>query len=229
MVHSLLETFGRENFVNRVGEISPANVGSLLRCLEVLSELLELALGDRALRHCEADAELSSSDVARSQSVEVAEELGDADALLLAPGADTSDHIIDVVRGVADNFSLADASLRLRVVVRAVVEALANAEKLITTVDILAEVHVVALVDIAFVHVTFEEILKDVLRCTDSEEIQDAKELLLGYVPVASDVVVLEDGLQVDAIVLDLDAVLFEDVLDLLVHWGSSEVLPASQ
>jgi len=48
-------------------------------------------------------------------------------------------------------------------------------------------------------------------------------------VPVASDVVVLEHGLEVDALVLNLGLVLIEDVNDLLLHRGTSQVLSAGK
>lgn len=229
VVDGLLETLGGEDFIDGVRESSPADMSALFGSLEVLSQLLEFTLRDGALGHGEADAELRGSDVARSQSVEITEELSNADALLLAPLADASDNIIDVIRRVADNLGLAGASLSLGVVVGAVVEALADAEELITTVDILTEVDIVALIDVAHVHVASEETLEDVLRGTDPEEVEHTEELLLGHVSVASPVIVLEHRLQVDALVLDLSAVLVENVLNLLVQGSTSQVLSAGQ
>ena len=43
---------------------------------------------------------------------------------------------------------------------------------------------------------------------TDSEQVEHAQELVLGHMAVAGDIVVLEDGLKVDALVLDSRLVL---------------------
>ena len=85
VINCLLEAFRCENFVNLVRELPPADVSSFFRRLKRLSQLFELSLRDGAFRHSEADTELSCSDIPRSKSIEVAEELGDADSLLLAP------------------------------------------------------------------------------------------------------------------------------------------------
>ena len=41
------------------------------------------------------------------------------------------------------------------------------------------------------------------LWCTDSQQVKHAQELVLCHMAVAGDIVVLEDGLKVDALVLD--------------------------
>ena len=195
----------------------------------MLTQHLELALRDGALSHGETDSELCSGDVARTKTVEVAEELSDADSLLLASLTNSCNHIFAVVRQVPNNFSLADACLSLRVVVEAVVEALVNAEELITTINILAEVNVVDLIDIALVHVASKQALQDLLGRTDAKQVEHAKELLLCDMAVAGDVVVLKDRLQVDALVLHLSLVLLQDVINLLLHGCTCQVLATSK
>ena len=108
---------------------------------------------------------------AGSQSIEVSEELINADALLLAELADASNNIIFVIRSVAHDLGLADSCLCLREVVSAVVEALVDSEELLGAIDILTEVDIVDLIDVAFVHVTAEERLEDVLGSTDPQQI----------------------------------------------------------
>jgi len=95
--------------------------------------------------------------VTGAKSIKVAEELGDANSLLLSESANAGNNIIDVIRCISDNFGLAIACLSLRVVVRAMVEALVHTEKLLRTVNILAEVHIVALVNVTLVHVATEQ------------------------------------------------------------------------
>jgi hypothetical protein len=132
-----LQTLAGEDFIDLIREFSPFDVLTLLRCLEHLAEKLELTGRDRGLGHGKSNAELSSRDKAGSKAIEISEELSDADALLLALGADASDNIFVVIRGVADDLGLASASLSLGVVVGAVVEALANTEELVATINVL--------------------------------------------------------------------------------------------
>jgi len=137
--------------------------------LESTSEVFELTLGDGALSHGETDTELGGSDVAGAQSIEIAEELRDTNSLLFAKSANASNNIIDVIGGVAYDFSDAAARLSLREVGDAVVEALADTEELLGTVNVLAEVNVVHLINIALVHVSAEDHLDDVLGSSNSE------------------------------------------------------------
>ena len=105
------------------------------------------------------------------------------------------------------------------------IEALVDSKELFSAIDVLSEVDRVDLIDITFVHVTAKEGLKDVLGSTDPEQVKDAKELILGHVAVARDVVVLEDWLQVDALVLDSRFVLLEDHVDFMVVLLARQVL----
>ncbi len=148
---------------------------------------------------------------------------------MLAEATDTGQDIIDVLGGVAHDLSVADASLSLRVVVCAVVEALRDSEELIRAIDVLTEVDVVDLVNVTFVHVTSQDELSDALRSSDSEKVEDTEELGLGHMTVLGDVVVLEARLQVDALVLHSSLVLFEDLLDLRVAVSLVKVLAAGE
>ena len=62
---------------------------------------------------------------------------------------------------------------------------------------------------------------------TDSEQVEHAQELVLGHMAVAGDIVVLEDGLQVDALVLDSRLVLLEDCINFLLILVAGQVFPA--
>ena len=197
--------------------------------LESCFEHLVFALGDGGLCHGETDSELGGSDIAGAESVKVTEELFNTDSLLLALSADASDNIINIIRGVTDDLGLAVASLSLGVVVGAVVEALVHTEELLGAIDVLAEVLVVDLIDVSLVHVTAEELLSDGLRSVDSEEVENTKELGLSHVTVTSNIVVLEDRLEVDTLVLDSDLVLFEDGIDLIGILLTSKVLSAGK
>ena len=151
---------------------------TFLWCLEYGLKHVELALRNGALGHGESDAELGGRDVARSQTVEIAEELRDADALLLALLAHAGDDVFHVFRAVAYDLGLAHAGLGLREVVGAVVVALPDSEKLLGAVDVLAEVHVVDLVDVALVHVATQQGLQDVLGGLDAQQV---KQLLVDH------------------------------------------------
>ena len=137
---------------------------AFLRCLEGSAEKSELTLGNLNLGHGETDAELGSSDETGSESIEVTEELKDADSLLLGEDADASNNIIDIVGVVAHNLRFGLASLSLGDVVSAVVVTLGDSKELLSSIDILAEIDVVYLVDITLVHVTAEDLSHDLLR-----------------------------------------------------------------
>ena len=187
-----LQTLLSEDFVHSVREFSPLNVSALLRSLESCGQHFKLALRDGHLGHGETDSELGSSDVTRAQSVKVSEELRNADSLLFALLADAGNDIVNIVWSVPDDLSIACARLRLREVVKAVVEALTNTKELLTTIDVFAEVDIVDFVDVTFVHVPAEKLLDHLRRCRDSEQVEDAEELVLGHVTVLRDIVVLE-------------------------------------
>ena len=127
-VKVLFETLLGENLVNSVREFSPLDMGAFLGGFEGFSEHSKLLLRDWGLRHGQTNAELSSGDETGAKSIKVAEELGDADSLLLGESTNTGNDIVDVIRSVSDNLSLALACSSLRVVVRAMVEALINTE-----------------------------------------------------------------------------------------------------
>ena len=64
---------------------------------------------------------------------------------------------------------------------------------------------------------------------TDSEQVEHAQELVLGHMAVAGDIVVLEDGLQVDALVLDSRLVFLQNCFNLLKILLSSQVLSSGK
>ena len=167
-------------------------MGALFGGLKVSGKVIKLLCGDGTLSHCKPDAELGGSDVARAQSIEIAEELRNANPLLLAQYADASNYIINVIRSVAHNLSLAFERLSLWKVFLAVIKALANSKQLLGTVDVLAEVNVVDLINIAFVHVTSEDEIQNSLWGKDTKLGQHTKELALGDMATLGDIEVLE-------------------------------------
>ena len=170
----LLKTLLGEDFIDFIRELSPHNVLTFLWCLEYSLEHIKLTLRNGALGHGKSNSELLGSNVTGSQSVEITEELRDADTLLLGKKTDTGNNILLIIRCVTNDLGLTSASLSLGEVVGAMVEALADTEKLLSSVDILTEVDIVDLINIALVHVAAEDGLKDVLGCTNSEQIKNA-------------------------------------------------------
>ena len=86
---------------------------------------------DGSLGHGETNSELGSCNEARSEAIEVSKEFADTDSLLLAELTNSSDHIVDVVRVVADDLSVGVTSLGLGEVGLGVVESLVNAKELL--------------------------------------------------------------------------------------------------
>ncbi len=124
----LLKTLESEDLVDFIGEFLPLDMLALLRSLKDLAEQLKFFLGDRGLGHGETNSELLGSDKARSESIEVTEELVDSNTLLLALLCDASDHIIHIIRGVSHDFGVACAGLGLGVVIGAVIETLTDSK-----------------------------------------------------------------------------------------------------
>lgn len=110
------------------------------------------------------------------------------------------------------------------------VETLIDSEKLLSAINVFAEVNVIDLINIAFVHVTLHKSLQDVLRGGNPEQIKHSQELILCHMTILSDIVVLEHRLQVNTLVFNGCSVFFKDVINLgSVLSRSSKVLSASQ
>ena len=67
------------------------------------------------------------------------------------------------------------------------------------------------------------------LRSADSQKVEDTKELILGDMTVASDIVVLEHWLQVNALVFNRSFVLFKNIIDFLLVLFASKVFSAGE
>jgi hypothetical protein len=204
-----------EDFVDCIAEFNPLDMLTGLRSFEVTAKHKEFGVWNRQFAHVEANAELGSGDVAWSQLVEVAEELTETNTLLAGDSADTCEHVIKIVRFVVNNGVSGDAGSGLGEVVVTVVEITACTVKLVGTIDLLAEVDIVDLIDVTLVHVTAEKLLGHVLGAGEAESIEDTEELVLGNVAVPVDVKVLEDWLHVHALSLDSLTEVIEEVLDL--------------
>lgn len=173
------------------------------------------------LAQIQTDSELLVSDVAAAELIEIAEELTNAHAVLRADLADTGANIVDIFRGVADDFSLGDTWTGLRVVVEGVVVFLTNTVELFRTVHIGTEVSVVDFIDVAFVHVAAEDRFSNMVRHVDLQQVEHAEELLLGDMAVACAIEVLELGLEVDTAGVDSPLELAEDIVHLLFSAGA--------
>jgi len=226
-IEVLLEVLLGENLVHGVAEFAPLDVVAGLGGPEVLAEHVEFSLRDGQLTHVESNSELSSCDEAGSQFVEVTEELTETNALLAGDGTDASKNVTKIIRLVGNNGVTDNTRGGLGVVVVAVVEVTASTVELVSAIDLFAEINIVDLVNVSFVHVSSEDELGDLLGGLDAEVVQDTEELVLGHVAVLGDVEVLEDGLQVHTLGLDGFAEMVEDRLDLTVV--VSEVLSAGK
>ena len=184
---------------------------------EMVAELLELSAREHDLGHVEANAELCLGDVAASELVEVAEELSHASALLLAEHADAGEHVVHVVGSQLNEVRFDLAWLSAGVVVKRLVVGTANTEHALVSVNVIAEVDIVNLFGVSFVHVALGDQSKDVFRGEDAELSKHSEELALAHMTALGNVEVLELGLQVDAAVLDCSAILRDEGLNLVL------------
>ena len=145
--------------------------------------------------------------------------------MLAGDQPDAGHNILDICGVVSNDLGLANSWACLREVVKRVVIFLADAEQCCCTVDILTEISVVDLINIAFVHVTSEDGLGDVLWCGDLQKIEDSQELSFGNVAVFSAIKILEHRLQVNTSDLDSSTVLVKNSSQLFFDRGALEVL----
>ena len=229
-IQLLFKAFLGENLIDSVDKLSPLNMSAFFGSFESIAKLLKFLSRDGYLGHIETNSELRGGDEARSEPVEVPEELSDSDPLLTAGLSDASEHIFDICWGVADDLCLADSRLCFWEVVEAVVEVSANPEELFLIVNVLGEVNIVDLVDISLVHVTPQQHLQLSLGCSDAEQVQHTQELGLGDMAILSDIEVLEDWFEMDALVLDCSPVLLQQVLHPFhLLWVGGEVLSSGK
>lgn len=95
------------------------------------------------------------------------------------------------------------------------VEVTADTEEFLASINVLAEINIVDLINVTLVHVTTENFLGDGVRGGNAERVNHAQELLLSDVAVLGAVEILEDRLQHDATHLDGVAVLVHNRLEI--------------
>lgn len=98
-----------------------------------------------------------------------------------------------------------------------VVEIAANSEEVAATINIIAEVNVVNFINVTLVHVSAQNAGGYRLGSFNAKQVEDSKELLLGDMSIASDIEILEDGLEVNASLFDGVNVLSHNVLNVNV------------
>ena len=126
-------------------------------------------------------------------------------------------NVFHIFRNVSNDLSLANSWPSLGVVLKGVVVLLSNSVKLGGAINIIAEVNVVNLINVAFVHVASEDLLSDVLGGVNLEQVKDSQELELGNVAVLGAIKVLEARLEVHAADLDSPTVLIHNFSDLVI------------
>jgi len=192
----LLKVFLSKDLIDSITELTPVDVLSFLRGLEGCGDELELGVADNDLGHGKTNAELSAGDESGSKFIKVTEEFTNSDSLLRTKLTNASKNILNVIRGVADNFSLGNSGLGLGEVVERVVEVATNTEEFLAAINIIAEINVVNFINISLVHVATEESLCNCVRGADLKEVNHTEELLLSDMTVLGNIKVLENGLQ---------------------------------
>ncbi len=137
-----------------VNEIFPANVFTLFGCFEILGQESEFSSGNYDLGHVEPDAELRVRDEASSEFVKISEEFTHADSLLGTHRPNAGYRVIEVVGIISNYLGIANEGLSFGEIGKTVVEISSNAIKLLATVDIVAEINVVHLINVTLIHVT---------------------------------------------------------------------------
>lgn len=109
------------------------------------------------------------------------------------------------------------------------VVASSNSEEIIRRVDCVAEIVIVHLIHVSFVHKCLQEYVHDILWRTDSQNFESSQELVLGDVLVPCDVEILEHWLEMDPLDSNSLLILVDDSLKhVLLLLVELEVLSAS-
>jgi len=192
--------------------------------------MFEFRVRDVKFSHVQSNSELSSGDPATSELVEVTEELTTTDALLRAASSNASNDVVEVFGCGAVLHGLVSGNARfgLGEEIPRVVEIAANSEEVGATINIIAEVNVVNFINVTLVHVSAQNAGGYRLGSFNAKQVEDSKELLLGDMSIASDIEILEDGLEVNASLFDGVNVLSHNVLNVNVGCSISKVLSAS-
>jgi hypothetical protein len=104
--------------------------------------------------HVEPDSELALGDESGPKLVEIPKELPNSNSLLLAKHSKPREGVLNVLRGVTNNFSIAHSGLGLREVVKAVIEIPPNAKQHSVAVNVFTKVDVVDFIEVSLIHVT---------------------------------------------------------------------------
>ncbi len=154
-------------------------------------------------------------DAAASKLIEISEELGNSNSLLLAALSKLGDNILNIIWDVLLNIDTSNSWSSFWVVVEGVVEVSADSEELLWGVNIIAEIEVVDLIDVTLIHVSFAEGVQDLLGGADTKLTESSQELMFGNMLVLSNIEILEHWLQVDSLDSNGLSILFKDVVNL--------------
>lgn len=154
-------------------------------------------------------------DAAASKLIEISEELGNSNSLLLAALSELGDNILNIIWDVLLNIDTSNSWSSFWVVVEGVVEVSADSEELLWGVNIIAEIEVVDLIDVTLIHVSFAEGVQDLLGGADTKLTESSQELMFGNMLVLSNIEILEHWLQVDSLDSNGLSILFKDVVNL--------------
>jgi len=199
-IYRLLKIFFGEYFIDAVTKLSPANMGSCLWCLESFGEKSEFSSGKHDFTHVQSNSELGFSDISTSQFIEISKEFSDSNSLFFASLSQLGNDIIDIIRQILLDINSCNSWSSLWVVIEWVVVASSDTEKLLRGVDIIAEVEVVDLINISFIHVCFQQDIKNVLWCRNTQLSQSSQELMFRNVLISSDIEVLEHWFHMDSL-----------------------------
>lgn len=127
-IYRLLQILFSEYFIDAVTELSPANVGTCLWCLESFAEKSEFSSWKHDFTHVQSNSELGFSDISTSQFIEISKELSNSNSLFFASLSQLSNDIINIIRLVLLDINSSDSWLGLWIVIERVVVASSDTE-----------------------------------------------------------------------------------------------------
>jgi len=128
----------------------------------VLSKVSKFISRKNNFTHVKPNSKLCFSNSTTSQFIKISEKFTNSDSLLLTLLSQFGKNVLNIIRNIFFDIDTCDSWSVFWIVVETVVISSSNAEKLIWTVDIIAKVEVIYLINVTFVHICLQKCVEDI-------------------------------------------------------------------
>lgn len=193
----LLELLKSKDLVKIISKLLPLHIPSFIFASIVVQNKLELGLGQGNLGHVKAESKLVFSYISMSELIEILHELGHSDSFLLDLPPDPSQKVVKVLRDLVPDEALILFLFGLEIDKTVSIYFWNQFSILIVPINILDELIVINLIEIAPVHVFFQEQVElPVILRYEVKLLQDPDELVLCHISYFGYVEIFKQRLQ---------------------------------